>query len=583
MKNFITISGDRLFDGNEQLRFISFNLPNLPCIEDNLPFTGENPWRLPDDYEIIDALKSIRQMGGKVARLYPLTVRCPDEGPERPALVTAPGQFSEAAFKALDKILFYANETGIRLVIPFVDSRDSCGGYGSYAAFHNKPAADFWTDPEIINDFKATIRYLLNRKNLYTGQYYRNDQAILAWETGYKLPSPAQWSSDIAAFVKSLDNNHLLIDGSDAVTVRDEALLDANIDIVTCWPFASNGMNMAEQIMQNRARCWGKKACIVGGVVVADSTSFRQVMDTSIDHGINGVFVGNLYSHNRDGGFYWHSKAGNNDYTAFHWPGFTRTDEYDEKILLKEIRDNAFHINDLLIPEREAPDAPVLLPIRDVATISWQGSAGADSYTIERAEGLLDKWTIVAKDVNDAWVQNSPLFSDKTVKAGVTYYYRVIAHNAAGDSPPSNQVKAGRINHLTLVDEMQDGRYIYATYGLISFPSSHARECKEDLHRLAGGKDASITYHLPRDIISLRLYAFYPDTVTDLKLYVSDSGEEYMPLTVDKTVYKVMQHDCHYYIPALYESNRLPNYVKFLKINFTSTTELARMEIKYGN
>jgi len=133
------------------------------------------------------------------------------------------------------------------------------------------------------------------------------------------------------------------------------------------------------------------------------------------------------------------------------------------------------------------------------------------------------------------------------------------------------------------VDEMQDSRYIYASNGLISFSSGHARECKEDLHRLAGGKDAGITYHLPRDIISFRLYAFYPDTVTDLKLYVSDNGEEYIPLTVDKTVFKVMQHDCQYYIPALYESNRLPNYVKFLKINFTSTTELARMEIKYGN
>ncbi len=583
VKNFVTIAGDRLFDGKEELRFISFTLPGLYYIEDNMPFSGENPWRLPNDYEIVDVFKSIRQMGIRVARVYPLTVRQAGEGPDRPVHVTGPGQFDESALKIMDKVLFYANEMGVRLVIPFVDSREINGSYHSYAAFRNKPADDFWTDPEIRNDFKATIKYIINRKNIYTGQYYRNDKAILAWETGNKLPAPAQWTSDIAAFIKSLDKKHLLIDGVNSAVIRDESLLDPNIDLVISWHTPEDGLHAVEQIRQNRARCWGKKACIVGNIASVDNNTVQQVMEVIISNGINGIFIGNLYGHNRDGGFYWHSEAHSNGLIACHWPGFAKAPNYDERKLLREIRRKAFEINNIPLPVQKVPDPPVLLPIEDVAAISWQGSAGATLYDIERACGLGGKWTTVAQNVNDAWVQNSSLFADKTAKTGVSYYYRVIAKNAAGRSLPSNQVKAGRIKHLTLVDEMQDSRYIYAENGVISFIANHARECKEDMHRLAAEKDASITYHLPRDIVSFRLYAFYPDTVTDLQLYVSDSGEEYIPLTSEKIVFKVMQHDCNYYIPILYESNRLPNYVKFLKIHFSSLTELARTEIKYGN
>ncbi len=51
-EHFITVQGDQLMDGGQPFRFISFNLPNLQMIEDNLPFAGTNAWRLPDEFEI---------------------------------------------------------------------------------------------------------------------------------------------------------------------------------------------------------------------------------------------------------------------------------------------------------------------------------------------------------------------------------------------------------------------------------------------------------------------------------------------------------------------------------------------------
>ena len=73
--NFITRRGDQLFDGERPFRFISFNIPNLMVIEDAYEFTRPNPWRWPDEFELADALESVRQMGGQVVRTYVISVK----------------------------------------------------------------------------------------------------------------------------------------------------------------------------------------------------------------------------------------------------------------------------------------------------------------------------------------------------------------------------------------------------------------------------------------------------------------------------------------------------------------------------
>ena len=119
---FVTVSGDRLMDGPDPLRFISFNIPNLHCIEDYMLFEETNVWRMPDAYEIRDALESIRAMGGTVTRMYTITVRREDDTPDIPRYVTGPGQFNEEAFRALDQVMAIANRVGVRVVYPFVDN-----------------------------------------------------------------------------------------------------------------------------------------------------------------------------------------------------------------------------------------------------------------------------------------------------------------------------------------------------------------------------------------------------------------------------------------------------------------------------
>src|SRR5829696_7726110 len=99
--NFVTRRADKLFDGDRELRFISFNIPNLMVIEDAYEFPRPNPWRWPNDYEIEDALESVRQMGGQVVRTYVLSVHREGSDMGDCVHVRGPGEFNEEGFRAL--------------------------------------------------------------------------------------------------------------------------------------------------------------------------------------------------------------------------------------------------------------------------------------------------------------------------------------------------------------------------------------------------------------------------------------------------------------------------------------------------
>ena len=157
-RNFITRRGDKLFDGDQPFRFISFNIPNLLVIEDAFAFTQPNPWRWPDEFEIEDALESVRQMGGQVVRTYVLSVHREGSDMGESVHVLAPGRIQRRRLSALDKVLEVAHRKGIRVIIPFVDQAKWMGRHGEYAAFRGKQADDFWTDPQDHRRFQGDDR-----------------------------------------------------------------------------------------------------------------------------------------------------------------------------------------------------------------------------------------------------------------------------------------------------------------------------------------------------------------------------------------------------------------------------------------
>jgi hypothetical protein len=161
---FITAHDGQLLDGNEPFRFISLDIPNLLLIEDNVAWTEASPWRLPDAFEINDALATVAALGGTVTRTYVISVQRPDDAPGTPRHVLGPGQFNETAFRTLDEALAAANRTGVRLIIPLVDNWPWMGGRAEYAGFRGKTKDDFWTDPQLIADFEQTVHFVLTRE-----------------------------------------------------------------------------------------------------------------------------------------------------------------------------------------------------------------------------------------------------------------------------------------------------------------------------------------------------------------------------------------------------------------------------------
>jgi endo-1,4-beta-mannosidase len=213
-------SKTRLILGNNEFRFVSFNVPNLFFVEDKPDQRGS--WIPTDPFEVSDALATISSLPGRVVRSYTLGI---GKGLHIEGLRT----YNEDAFVAMDRILAEARRTGVRLIIPLVnnhfggDSNTTEFGFGDYglmSKFRGRLPSQFFSHPELIQDFEHLVTFLLTRINSLNGIRYADDETILAWETGNELggwddsPPPGSWTVHIARFIKNLSPNVLVIDGT---------------------------------------------------------------------------------------------------------------------------------------------------------------------------------------------------------------------------------------------------------------------------------------------------------------------------------------------------------------------------------
>lgn len=582
-KDFVRAQGDQLIEEGKPFRFISWNIPNLHYVEDNVPFKELHPLRFPDRFEVTDALATTRQMGGTVARTYVLAVRRTNDGPHDLRHVLGPGQFNEDAFRALDLVMAVANEQGVRVIIPFVDNWIWWGGIAEYASFRGKPKDAFWTDPQVIADFKETIRFLVLRTNTLTGVRYCDDKALLCWETGNELLSPPAWTRGIAAHIKSLDKNHLVMDGYHTTELRPESLDMPEVDIVTTHHYPGPKRSFAELIRENWAKAKGRKPYVVGEFGFVDTAKMAEAMEAIQETGTAGGLLWSLRFRNRDGGFYWHSEpAGGNQYKAFHWPGSPIGAAYDEIAFMDLVRKQAFAIRGLTPPPIPVPEPPKLLPIADAAAISWQGSVGASAYVVERAAKASGPWFPVGSPVDESFVQYRPLFADEMTTAG-EWFYRVRARNDSGTSAPSNIVGPVKVTRAVFVDELADFSRLHTREGNLEIRTRDCRQAKEDAHRARGEAGSALVYKLPSSIEGFRVFAFFPKDVTDLKFAVSTEGQSFREVPAEKTLYYQGAGDYGYWKPVLFHAKDFATEkVSFLKITLTGETQIGRIEIAHA-
>jgi mannan endo-1,4-beta-mannosidase len=576
-KDFITTRGDKLMDGDTEFRFISCNIPNLHYIEDNLPFDGTNPWRLPNSFEIRDALTAIKQMGGKVARIYVFSVKKGNDT-STPYYVEGPGTFNEDAFRTFDTVLQIANEVGVRLIVPFVDNWMWWGGAKEYAAFRGKQRDDFWTDTEVVGDFKKTIAYAINRTNTVTGVSYKSDKAILAWETGNELVAPFSWTKEIASYIKSLDTNHLVLEGTLSQTISQEELNDPDLDILATHHYHDPQASI-KYIVQNRALTKGKKPYIVGEFGIVSTEDIQMITDTVIDQGVSGALIWSLRFRDRDGGFYWHYEY--NNYEAYHWPGFSSGDVYDERTVLHLLREKAHEIDGSVVQRLPVPLAPHLLNISDVSKISWQGSTGAETYTLERETYGDTSWTIVGANIDESRYQYRPLFDDESAAVGKQYSYRVIAMNESGESEPSNVVGPVEVTSHTTVDEMENFDKIFQKDGILRLLTmENIRQAKEDRSRLTGDSGSYIIYKLSGTKNEIDVDYFRLDTASTIIMASSNDLASFTPVDAEKQVYTFGKNDYGFFDAVTMKAISIPDSARYLKISLVPGVQISRIELR---
>ena len=582
-KNFVLRGGDVLKDGDREFRFLSFNIPNLHYVEDDMRFEQGMPFRLPDVFEIDDALGTIEQMGGQVVRMYALSVAKPGDPPELPRHILGPGKFNEQAFVALDQVLAAAHRHHVRVIIPFIDQWSWWGGTTELAGFRGKKPEEFWTDWQVIEDYKAIVAFVIGRVNTITGIPYRADKAILAWETGNELKATPEWTKQMAAHIKSLDYQHLVIDGTHREVLLQSSLDDPSIDLVQTHHYEKDARQMIAHITESAAMAKGKKPYHLGEFGFLSTAALSAVMDTVRDQKLAGALLWSLRYRTRDGGFYWHHEPAGGDYfKAYHWPGFEIGEKYDERRLMGFMRDRAFAIQGLTPPPVKEPLAPRLLSVDSGGQMAWQGTVGAACYDVQRAGAAKGPWAIVGTSVSEAQVQYRPLFVDESVPPGKAYYYRVIARNPVGVSKPSNVLGPVRVTHRTLVDELWNDSRIFAKEGKLQFVANEARKFKEDCHRLSGEPNSAVIYDAPGGIQSARVFLFSQSDQPGIRVAFSKDSRTFEPAELAAIRTVTHGEDAYGFWKALRCSTKPGGSgFNYMKVEFQSESQLSRIEINH--
>lgn len=259
---FVTVRNGQFIRAGKPYYFIGTNCWYGPILGAQGEFGDRN--RLQRELDVMKAngITNIRILAGA-------------DGPEGipfrilPTLQKTPGVYDESLLDGLDFFMKEVADRGMYAVIYLTNNWDWSGGYAQYLhwAGHGVPpaaSADGWQAfSEYISDFysndsckalfKKHIAFILGRTNYYNQLKYTDDPHILSWQIANE-PRPMEaenkaafeaWIKEIAAYIKSLDPNHLVSTGSEGemgcegdIGLYERIHTDPNIDYLTLhiWP-----------------------------------------------------------------------------------------------------------------------------------------------------------------------------------------------------------------------------------------------------------------------------------------------------------------------------------------------------------
>ncbi len=179
------------------------------------------------------------------------------------------GKFSDENLKGLDILMSEAGKRNIKVVLFLSNNWEWSGGWLQYLNWNGKIddetmkralnwdelrdyTSKFYSCKECKAQYYQQVKNIITRKNTITGKKYVDDTTLMAWEIANE-PRPMRptanedykkFISETAAFIKSLDKNHLVTTGSEGemgtedMSLYKENHADKNIDYLTIhiWP-----------------------------------------------------------------------------------------------------------------------------------------------------------------------------------------------------------------------------------------------------------------------------------------------------------------------------------------------------------
>jgi mannan endo-1,4-beta-mannosidase len=143
------------------------------------------------------------------------------------AMMPTFGQYNEESIRRLDLVIEAARKYDIKLILVLGNYWPYTGGIQAWvdkAMGYGKSLNLFYTDETLKNHYKDWVRHVVTRRNSMSGLAYSDDPTIMAWELlnepRLQTGTPPEkiicdWVWDMAAFIKSLDANHLVCTGEE--------------------------------------------------------------------------------------------------------------------------------------------------------------------------------------------------------------------------------------------------------------------------------------------------------------------------------------------------------------------------------
>ena len=387
-ENYITVDGTKLMDGDKELKFISLNYPQA---------TSDEPW------EHANAMKTFRDMGGNVTRTYTIPVY--NGHNSSTAYVTGVDEngkliYNEDALNKLDSVLAEANKYGIRVIIPLVDHWHWIGGMDGYVWIAGEADGEpsnsgfqewawkFFSSEKCMDYFKQMISHLLERENTITGVKYKDDPAILCWETANEAggnPTLQQehddelsaWTIEVINHIKSIDSNHLVLDGRMSMT--EQSMSSENpADILGAHYYEGNyAVRCAEDTVAAHMKA-GKPFILGEFGAKVEAEPCIEVFQAGVHNKTNGIMMWSLRAHKDGYGFYFHDEDGY--WASYHWPGFESGSYYGETEIIRSIYAYAQIVNGVAADYEEAKNIPIPAPETDEAPLLYADGEYHNSF-----------------------------------------------------------------------------------------------------------------------------------------------------------------------------------------------------------